>query len=116
SGGNGYLQQAFLWKQGVITDLDGLSETPNSGGLFINSKSQVVGGAFTCDFSIRNAFLWEQGSMVDLNTLISPNSPFHLYWAGFIDDGGENRRVRHTSRRQFTRSLVNSVRREPSWP
>jgi hypothetical protein len=27
--------------------------------------------------------------MVDLNTLISPNSTFHLYWAGFIDDLGE---------------------------
>jgi hypothetical protein len=27
--------------------------------------------------------------MVDLNTLISPKSPFYLYWAPFIDDHGE---------------------------
>ena len=27
--------------------------------------------------------------MVDLNTLVSPNSPFYLYWAAFIDDEGE---------------------------
>ena len=27
--------------------------------------------------------------MVDLNTLIPPNSPFHLYAASFIDDRGE---------------------------
>jgi probable HAF family extracellular repeat protein len=88
-GGNGHLKHAFLWREGVITDLGGLPETPVSAGIFINSKSQVVGFSRTCDFSILNAFLWEQGSMVDLNTLISPNSTFHLYWAGFIDDLGE---------------------------
>lgn len=88
-GGNRHLKHAFLWREGVITDLGGLPETPVSGGIFINSKSQVVGFSRTCDFSIFNAFLWEQGSMVDLNTLISPNSTFHLYWAGFIDDLGE---------------------------
>ena len=27
--------------------------------------------------------------MVDLNALISPKSPFYLYWAPFIDDHGE---------------------------
>jgi probable HAF family extracellular repeat protein len=88
-GGRGHLRHAFLWREGVITDLGGLPETPVSAGIFINSKSQVVGFSRTCDFSIFNAFLWEQGSMVDLNTLISPNSTFHLYWAGFIDDLGE---------------------------
>ena len=88
-GGRGHLRHAFLWREGVITDLGGLPETPVSAGIFINSESQVVGFSRTCDRSVFNAFLWEQGSMVDLNTLISPNSPFHLYWAGFIDDDGE---------------------------
>ena len=44
---------------------------------------------FACDFSADTAFLWEKGSIVDLNTLVSPNSQFYLYWAGFIDDRGE---------------------------
>jgi probable HAF family extracellular repeat protein len=88
-GVNRQLEHAFLWKEGVMTDLGALHETPNSGGIFINSLSQVVGISFACDFSINNAFLWEQGSMVDLNTLISDDSAFHLYWAGFIDDQGD---------------------------
>jgi probable HAF family extracellular repeat protein len=89
SGGNGYLQHAFLWRGGVITDLGSLPNTPNTGGLFINSKSQVVGASFSCDFSTFSAFLWEQGSMVDLNALIAPDSPLYLYWAGYITDDGE---------------------------
>ncbi|MFZ0800175.1 MAG: hypothetical protein WCA13_09460 [Terriglobales bacterium] len=87
--GNGYVQQAFLWRDGAITDLGGLPNTPNSGGLFINSRSQVVGASFSCDFSTFTAFLWEQGSMVDLNSLIAPDSPLYLYWAGYITDDGE---------------------------
>lgn len=89
SGENGYLQQAFLWRKGVITDLGGLPNTPNSGGLFVNSRSQVVGASFSCDFSVFTAFLWEQDSMVDLNLLIAPDSPLYLYWAGYITDNGE---------------------------
>jgi len=27
--------------------------------------------------------------MVDLNSLIAPDSPLYLYWAGYITDGGE---------------------------
>ena len=88
-GGNGQVQHAFLFRKGTIADLGTLSETPNSAAIFINSKSQVVGLSFACDFSIFDAFLWEQDGMVDLNTRISPKSPFHLYWAGFIDDHGE---------------------------
>jgi probable HAF family extracellular repeat protein len=79
---------AFLWRKGVMTDLGMVAGTPNSRADFINSKRQIVGGSFACDFSILNAFLWESGSMVDLNTLIPPNSPFHLYWAPFIDEQG----------------------------
>jgi probable HAF family extracellular repeat protein len=89
SGSNRLVQRAFLWKNGVMMDLGAVAGTPNSGANFINSKTQIVGFAFACDFSVLNAFLWEKGSMVNLNTLISRNSPFYLYWAGFIDDQGE---------------------------
>ena len=84
-----HVEHAFLWRNGVMTDLGTIAGTPNSQASFINSKTQIVGLSFACDFSVFNAILWENGSMVDLNTLISPNSPFHLYSASFIDDRGQ---------------------------
>jgi probable HAF family extracellular repeat protein len=88
-GGQSQLQHAFLWRNGVITDLGTVAGTPNSQASFINSRTQIVGLSFACDFSVFDAILWEEGSMVDLNTLIPANSPFHLYSASFIDDRGQ---------------------------
>jgi probable HAF family extracellular repeat protein len=82
------VQHAFLWRKGVMMDLGTIAGTLNSEADFINSKSQIVGHSFACDFSVFNAILWENGSMVDLNTLIPPDSPFHLYSTSFIDDRG----------------------------
>lgn len=79
---------AFLWRQGVITDLGTLPGIGFSGATFINSRSQIVGTALTCDFSAGTAFLWEQGSMVDLNTLVPANTALYLFTASFIDDRG----------------------------
>jgi len=84
----GYVQHAFLWRNGTITDLDALGTASDSEAVFINSKSQVVGMSFSCDFLTASAFLWEQGSLVDLNTLIPSNSEFQLVWAGYIADNG----------------------------
>jgi probable HAF family extracellular repeat protein len=88
SGAGFQIAHGFLWKKGKMTDLGTVAGTPNSEGDFINSKSQIVGLAFACDFSVFNAILWEDGSMVDLNTLIPHNSPFHLKASPFIDDQG----------------------------
>jgi probable HAF family extracellular repeat protein len=82
----GPIQQAFLWRNGVMKDLGSLPGSPNSEGDFINSRSQIVGLSWTCDFSF-TAFLWENGSMVDLNALVPANSPF-LFAASSIDDRG----------------------------
>lgn len=84
----GPIQHAFLWRKGQIADLGTLSGTFNSEGDFINSRSQVVGLSWTCDY-VFTAFLWENGSMADLNTLIPPNSPFQIFAASFISDHGE---------------------------
>jgi probable HAF family extracellular repeat protein len=80
---------AFLWRKGVMTDLGTLGGSPLSGSTFINSKSQIVGLAFPCDFSAVTAFLWEDGSMADLNTLVPSDNPFYLFSASFIDDRGQ---------------------------
>jgi uncharacterized membrane protein len=83
------VQHAFLWSKGRMRDLGTVAGTPNSQASFINSKEQIVGLSFACDFSVFNAILWENGLMVDLDSLIPADSGFHLYSASFIDDRGE---------------------------
>jgi probable HAF family extracellular repeat protein len=86
---NGLGGHAFLWRNGVLNDLGTTDGLANSEAVYINSSGQTVGYSFACDFSSLDAFLWERGSIVDLNTLIPPNSPFHLWTALFIDDTGK---------------------------
>ena len=80
---------AFLWKNGVMTDLGNLGLT--SYAHFINSKGQVGGGSRVSRVpSQSSAFLWEKGGpMIDLNTLIPANSSLHLAIAFSINDRGE---------------------------
>ena len=79
---------AFLWRQGVASDLGNLDECISFAHT-INSEGQVVGLAASCDGSVVRAFLWEKGSMVDLNTLIAPGSGLQLASAADINDRGE---------------------------
>ena len=72
---------AFLWKNGVVTDLGNLGVTsfPHA----ISASGQVVGSS-RIDATLGNgrAFLWENGGpMVDLNTLIPANSSLTLVFA-----------------------------------
>ena len=78
---------AFLWRDGVATDLGHLGDC-TSVAHTINSQGQIVGQAFSCDFSDVRAFLWEKGSIVDLNTLI-PAGSLQLADAADINDRGE---------------------------
>jgi probable HAF family extracellular repeat protein len=80
--------EAFVWRAGVATDLghlDGCFSFTQS----INSQSQIVGAAISCDGTVLRAFVWEHGSMVDLNTLIPPGSGLQLIDATDINDRGE---------------------------
>jgi probable HAF family extracellular repeat protein len=91
--GEGPIDHAFLWRNGVMSDLGTVPGINPLEGLSsawgINSKTQIVGNSATCDFSVFDAFLWEDGSMVDLNTLISPGSALHLALPVYISDLGE---------------------------
>src|SRR5439155_10600379 len=75
------LHNAFLWKNGVMTDLGNLGVTSFAHG--INSKGQVVGASRVSRVPSQvSAFLWESGGpMIDLNTLIPANSSLHLAYA-----------------------------------
>jgi probable HAF family extracellular repeat protein len=81
--------RAFLWRRGVLIDLGTTAGVDNSEAVYINSKTQVVGYSFACDFSTIDAFLWENDSIVDLNALTLPNAGLQLLFAQFIDDKGE---------------------------
>jgi len=74
---------AFLWRKGHMTDLGTVAGQPLSTGYAINSKTQIVGD------SSDNAWLWENGSIVDLNTLVPPDTGFHVGTAAAINDRGE---------------------------
>lgn len=80
--------RGFLWRKGAITDLGHVVGTDNSRADFINSQTQIVGGAWSCDNSVFDGFVWENGSMLDLNLLVPANSQLHISWAPFITDEG----------------------------
>ena len=81
------LFHAFLWKDGVKTDLGTLEGDSTSDAHGINSKGQVVGSSENGPSS--RGFLWENGKMFDLNTLVSPGSKLNLYFPTIINDRGE---------------------------
>jgi probable HAF family extracellular repeat protein len=67
---------AFLWQNGVATELGTLPPDVFSFASGINDKGQIVGDSCDQDFDCR-AFLWEDGTMTELNTLVhDPNAPF----------------------------------------
>ena len=67
---------AFLWHNGVATNLGTLPPDVFSLALGINNKGQIVGDSCDADFSCR-AFLWQAGTMTELNSLVhDPNAPF----------------------------------------
>lgn len=80
---------AYLWRNGVATDLGTVGNDNCSQAFAINSSGHVVGQSFSCDGSTVRSFLWENGSMVDLNTLIPPGSDVELVDTQAINDRGE---------------------------
>jgi probable HAF family extracellular repeat protein len=80
---------AAIWRNGVVSDLGVLPGDCFSLALVLNSKGQVAGGSFPCDFSAEHAFLWENGTVFDLTALISPKSGIQMVEPLAINDRGE---------------------------
>ena len=81
---------AYLWRNGVATDLGHLSGDCYSEAWAVNRNSQVVGDSFSCDQTFQDdAFLWEGGSIVNLNTLTPKGSSLQLVFGNAINDHGE---------------------------
>jgi len=80
---------AYIWRDGVTTDLGHLDGDCFSEAWAINARSQVVVISFSCDFTNSRAALWTQGSLIDLNTLIPADSSLAPVSPLAINDRGE---------------------------
>ncbi|MGO9084011.1 MAG: hypothetical protein ACLQBK_02200 [Candidatus Sulfotelmatobacter sp.] len=80
---------AYLWKDGVATDLGILDGDCYSEAFAINSRGQVVGQSYSCATGTERTFLWENGSMIDLNTFVPPSSGVQLIEAYALNERGE---------------------------
>ena len=70
---NGSVSRAFLWQNGVMTDLGTLPGGFASHAFGINDSGQIVGDSSTAS-NATHAFLWQGGMMTDLGTLGGPYS------------------------------------------
>lgn len=87
---DGVSLKGFLWRQGVLTDLESVpGDECDSAATSINSRSQVVGVSFPC-MGESHAVIWESGGpATDLNTLVLAGSELQLTEAQFINERGE---------------------------
>jgi probable HAF family extracellular repeat protein len=84
------VEHAFLWDQGVMTDLGALPGDIVSWGLDLNDAGVAVGTSIDVFASPWNwrAWIWENGQLQDLNDLIDPASGWTLEWANAINNNG----------------------------
>ena len=76
---------AFLWEQGVLTDLGTLGGIGSEANA-INDAGQVVGWTEVTGLAHPRPFLWERGVMTDLGTL-----PGHQFMSGQLGQRGRHR-------------------------
>jgi probable HAF family extracellular repeat protein len=84
---------AFLWENGVLTNLGALENDAWSWALSINRFGQVVGfssGPPDDPLALGRGFLWENGQMVNLDALCDdPEDVWLINWPMHINDRGQ---------------------------
>jgi len=93
-----HADHAFIWREGVNTDLGVLPGCRYSEVNNINEESEAVGTSYPAPIDTNSgpsqtrdarAFLWKNGSLIDLNTLLPTNSGWVLEVATQINDHGQ---------------------------
>lgn len=80
--------RAFYWKDGKMTNL-GTFGDDYSDVNGINNRGQIVGETFDPFGGSTHGWISDRGGpIVDLDTLIDPNSGFHIIAGGYISDDG----------------------------
>jgi probable HAF family extracellular repeat protein len=79
---------AFLWKNGSMTDLGKPQGQSCSTANSINNRDQVVGTTGVCFVGGGPPFLWQKGTLYDLQALVGPTA-LRLTEALYINDQGE---------------------------
>jgi probable HAF family extracellular repeat protein len=88
----GGVAHAFLWQEGVLTDLGVPAGDDNSEAMSLNNYGQIVGDSgvgFIESYIQDRALLWDNGARADLNTLIPSGSGYHLIVAFDVNARGE---------------------------
>jgi probable HAF family extracellular repeat protein len=82
-------QRAFLWQNGVMTNLGTVNNLRFSRGNDVNDLGQVVGTASQFEGFSGRAFVWQAGAITDLNNLIPQGSGWTLTSAEGINNLGQ---------------------------
>jgi probable HAF family extracellular repeat protein len=88
----GGVAHAYLWQEGVLTDLGVPPGDDNSEANSLNDNGQIVGDAgigFIETYVQDRALLWQNGARFDLNTLIPADSRYHLIVAFDVNARGQ---------------------------
>ncbi|GGJ26132.1 DUF11 domain-containing protein [Deinococcus roseus] len=87
----GQKDTAFVWGNGIFTNLESLMPDPSqslgSRALAINEAGDVVGQLKTATGT--HAVMWSKGNFVDLTTLLDPGLNIHLSTARDINNVGQ---------------------------
>ncbi|MGA2455983.1 MAG: hypothetical protein ABSF85_00205 [Terriglobales bacterium] len=80
---------AFVWQDGVMTDVGVVPGDLCSDGLTSNSRGQAMGKSTDCMNNTKHMFLWQNGAIHDLTALILPGSDIQVFEAWDMNDQGE---------------------------